>query len=202
MNLVLASRNQKKIAEMRELLSPHGIGVQSAADFPDVADVVEDGETFAANAAKKAAQTAAAVQSWCLGEDSGLMVDALNGDPGVYSARYAGEPCDDLQNNAKLVQELANVPPEKRTARYICHIAVADPSGEIRLSEEASCRGRIIDEPRGANGFGYDPHFQIPELHRTFGELPPAVKRRISHRARAFERLIPRLIRALRETTG
>lgn len=199
MQVVLASRNRKKSAEIDELLAPHGIRVQSVADFPDAPEVVEDGETFAANAAKKASQTAKALRCWCLGEDSGLMVDALAGAPGVYSARYAGEACDDAQNNAKLVREVAGVPLEKRTARYVCHVAVADPAGEIRLTAEGSCRGRIVEKAHGTNGFGYDPHFLIPELHRTFGELPPVVKRHISHRARAFERLIPRLVKLLRD---
>ncbi|HUG92757.1 MAG TPA: RdgB/HAM1 family non-canonical purine NTP pyrophosphatase [Planctomycetaceae bacterium] len=195
--LVLASRNRKKSDEIRALLAPHGVEVVSVAAFPGVPDVVEDGATFAENAAKKAREVAIRVGRWTLAEDSGLRVDALGGAPGVYSARYAGEPSDDLQNNLKLVSELAGVPPERRTARYVCHVALADPAGEIRLSEEATCRGRIVDEPRGRHGFGYDPHFLIPEYHRTFGELGPVVKNQISHRARAFERAVPKLVRLL-----
>ncbi|MEX1232863.1 MAG: RdgB/HAM1 family non-canonical purine NTP pyrophosphatase [Planctomycetaceae bacterium] len=195
--LVLASRNRKKLGEIAELLAPHHISVQCVADFPDVPDVVEDGETFADNAAKKARETAWQLNAWALGEDSGLMVDALGGAPGVYSARFAGEPSNDEKNNAKLQQELANVPDEQRGAGYICCVAIADPTGEIRLTVSGTCRGRILREPRGSNGFGYDPYFLIPELHQTFGELSPAVKRHISHRARAFERLLPRLVRLL-----
>lgn len=195
--LVLASRNPKKLGEIAELLAPHHISVQCVADFPDVPDVVEDGETFADNAAKKARETAWQLNAWALGEDSGLMVDALGGAPGVYSARFAGEPSNDEKNNAKLQQELANVPDEQRGAGYICCVAIADPTGEIRLTVSGTCRGRILREPRGSNGFGYDPYFLIPELHQTFGELSPAVKRHISHRARAFERLLPRLVRLL-----
>lgn len=191
--LVLASRNRKKSAEIDELLRPLGIHVRPVSDFPDVPDVVEDGDTFAANAAKKAAEVATQTQRWAIGEDSGLMVDALGGEPGVYSARYAGEPCDDAANNAKLVAALQGIPPEKRTARYVCNVAVADPSGNLRAQVQATCRGRIVDDARGTNGFGYDPHFLITELHRTFGELPAVVKRHLSHRARAFARLLPEL---------
>ena len=196
--LILASRNRKKSEEIRALLAPHGIEVASVADFPDVPDVVEDGSTFAENAAKKAREVAVRTGHWTLAEDSGLVVKALGGAPGVYSARYAGEPSDDLRNNARLIAELTGVPPERRAAHYVCHVALADPAGEIRLSAEATCRGRIVDEPRGNHGFGYDPHFLIPEYHRTFGELGPAVKRCISHRARAFERAIPKLAQLLR----
>ncbi|MEX0701120.1 MAG: RdgB/HAM1 family non-canonical purine NTP pyrophosphatase [Planctomycetales bacterium] len=196
--LVVASRNRKKSAEIADLLAPHGIPVASVAEFADAPEVIEDGTTFAANAAKKAAETARALGRWTLGEDSGLMVDALNGAPGVYSARFSGEAASDEANNAKLVAELANVPDGRRGAKYVCHVSVADPSGNIRLDEEATCRGWITRQPRGAHGFGYDPYFLIAEYGRTFGELGPVVKRRLSHRARAFERIIPRLVRLLR----
>ena len=199
MQIVLASRNAGKIVEIRELLQPHGVEVKSVADFGNLPEVVEDGDTFAANAAKKAQEIARKVGLWTIGEDSGLRVDALDGAPGVYSARFAGEPANDERNNAKLISELRDVPDAKRGAEYVCHVAVADASGEIRLSEEATCRGRIATSARGSNGFGYDPYFLIPELHRTFGELPAVVKRHISHRARAFERVIPKLLTVLRE---
>lgn len=197
-SLVVASRNAKKQREIEELLAPHGIEVLSVSDFPDVPEVIEDGETFAANAAKKASQTARHLNRWVLGEDSGLMVDALNGEPGVYSARFSGEDATDEKNNAKLMTELANVPDERRGAQYLCHTAISDPMGTIRLAVEATCRGRIIREPRGTNGFGYDPYFLIPEYHRTFGELSSTVKQHLSHRARAFERLIVPLVRLLK----
>lgn len=193
MQIVLASRNRKKSGEMAALLAPQGIAVASVADFPDVPEVIEDGETFAANAAKKAAQTARHLGRWTIGEDSGLMVAALGGAPGVYSARYAGEPSDDERNNDKLLAALADVPDDRRAACYICHVAVADPQGEVRLHVEAACHGRITPARRGTNGFGYDPLFLIPEYHRTFGELSATVKQHLSHRARAFERLIPQL---------
>jgi XTP/dITP diphosphohydrolase len=172
--------------------------VRGVADFPNVPEVVEDGDSFATNAAKKASEVARQLTQWVIGEDSGLMVDALQGAPGIYSARYAGEPGNDERNNAKLMHELANVPEAKRTAHYVCSVALSDPSGQVRLQVEATCGGRIIMEPRGTNGFGYDPYFLVPEYHRTFGELDAAVKRHISHRARAFERFIPKLLAILR----
>lgn len=197
--IVLASRNLKKSAEIAELLAPFCISVISVADFPDVPDVVEDGKTFAQNAAKKAVEIATTLQKWAIGEDSGLKVDALKGAPGIFSARYAGEPCDDEANNRKLLEELTHVPPERRSAHYVCHVALADPNGDVKLRVEAYCQGRILDAPRGDSGFGYDPLFLVPEYHRTFGELPPAAKRHISHRARAFEKFIPRLVTILNE---
>lgn len=196
--LVVASRNKKKIGEIADLLAPHGIQVVGIADFADLPEVVEDGTTFAENAAKKASETAIAINCWVLGEDSGIRIDALDGAPGVYSARYAGEDATDDENNAKMIEALKDVPDEKRGAQYVCHAAVASPAGEIVLSVEATCRGRIAHEPRGTNGFGYDPYFLIPELHRTFGELSPLVKRQLSHRSRAFARLIPQLVGVIR----
>jgi XTP/dITP diphosphohydrolase len=198
-SIILASRNRKKSGEIADLLAPHGIEVISVADFPDVPDVVEDGETFAENAAKKAGQTAKFLSRYCLGEDSGLMVDALNGAPGIYSARYSGPGATDQSNNRKLLDELSGIPDEKRGCQYVCSVVLADPGGQIRLRVEATCRGRVANEPRGTNGFGYDPCFFIREYHRTFGELSPLVKGQLSHRARAFRRLIPRLVKLLQQ---
>jgi XTP/dITP diphosphohydrolase len=124
-----------------------------------------------------------------LADDSGLAVDALGGAPGVYSARYAGAHGDDEANNRKLLEALADVPDERRGAAFVCALALADPSGTIRLETEGACRGRITRMPRGRNGFGYDPLFLIPEYHRTFGELSALVKHQLSHRSRAFARL-------------
>jgi len=191
--IVLRSRNRKKSREVAEILAPWEIDVLSVADFAQVGEVVEDGQTFADNAAKKACEPARLLSRWTIGEDSGLMVDALGGAPGVYSARYSGEGATDEKNNQKLLAELRGVPPEKRTAAYICSVAIADPTGTVRLRAEGSCRGVIIDEPRGENGFGYDPYFLIREYHRTFGELSALVKHQISHRARAFAILAPQL---------
>ncbi|MCH9653487.1 MAG: RdgB/HAM1 family non-canonical purine NTP pyrophosphatase [Planctomycetes bacterium] len=199
--IVLASRNQKKAGEISELLSPYHISVQSVTEFADAEEVVEDGNTFGENAAKKAVETALAISQWTIGEDSGLMIDALNGAPGIYSARFSGEDATDEQNNAKMIQELENVSLEKRTAAYFCNVALSNPRGEICLQVEASCRGRITESPRGQNGFGYDPYFEIVELHKTFGELAPIVKQHLSHRARAFERFIPPLVELFEQQT-
>ena len=194
-SLVLASRNRKKSEEIGELLAPHGIEAVSVVQFPDAPEVVEDGQSFGENAVKKASGTAKVLSRWVLGEDSGLRVDALNGAPGIYSARYSGDDATDEKNNQKLVDQLHGIPDEKRTAQYVCHVALADPTGRIRLQVEATCRGRITDKPRGNNGFGYDPYFLIPEYHRTFGELSPLVKQRLSHRSRAFAQFVPRLVK-------
>lgn len=197
--LIIASRNQKKTGEIRALLAPWDIEVCSVADFPDVPETVEDGDSFTANAEKKAKEVALALDGWALGEDSGLCVDALNGAPGIYSARFSGDDATDEKNNAKLMSELQNVADVKRSAHYVCHVAVADPTGTIRLSLEAECHGQITREPRGSNGFGYDPYFLIPEYGRTFGEFKSIVKQQISHRARAFRRLLPKLVQTLTE---
>jgi XTP/dITP diphosphohydrolase len=198
LRLVVASRNSGKLREIGDLLAIHGVSVVSIDRFPDVPEVVEDGNSFAENAAKKAREPALRLSEWVLGEDSGLEVDALGGAPGIFSARYSDPGATEESNNAKLMQELTAVPNERRAAHYVCNVAVADPAGTIRLQLEAECHGRITMEARGTNGFGYDPYFLIPEYHRTFGELSPIVKRHLSHRGRAFERLIPQLVRLLK----
>jgi XTP/dITP diphosphohydrolase len=131
---------------------------------------------------------------WVLADDSGLEVDALGGAPGVYSARFAGPDATDLQNNDRLLEQLASTQLEKRTARYVCHVAVADPAGTVRAESHDVCHGRIRFEPVGGNGFGYDPLFEVVEYHRTFGELGPHVKRAISHRSRALRAILPKLL--------
>ncbi len=198
--VVLSSRNRKKSGEIAELLAPHQIRLASVAEYPGIADVVEDGRTFAENAAKKATEVAKQLKAWTIGEDSGLMVDALGGVPGIYSARYSametgGVGATDEKNNARLLNELKAFPPERRTAGYVCSVALSDPEGNIRATAEERCRGLIIDDARGSNGFGYDPYFLVREYHQTFGELDSSVKQQISHRARAFRRFIPQLIR-------
>lgn len=200
--VVLASGNAKKIAELRPLLELLGvelIGLKdlSAHGLADVGEIIEDGDAFAANAAIKARQAAEKTGCWSIGEDSGLCVDALKGAPGVYSARYAGEPCDDEANNTKLIRELDGVPDVKRGAGYLCHITLAAPDGTLLADAEATCRGRIGHEPRGEHGFGYDPYFVIPEYHRTFAELGPAVKKALSHRGRALGLFLPQVAHAL-----
>jgi len=196
--IVLASRNRKKSQEVTEILAPYGFEVISVTEFPDVPDVVEDGESFAENAAKKATTVAREIGRWTIGEDSGLSVDALQGAPGIYSARYSGPDADDDANNEKLMRELESVPDDQRGAGYHCSVALSNPQGEVQIAVEGTCRGRIIREPRGSGGFGYDPYFLIPEYHRTFAELGSVVKHRLSHRARAFTQFIP-LLRRLQD---
>jgi XTP/dITP diphosphohydrolase len=191
MQLVLGTNNRKKGLELRDLLEPVGFELITLADLPNSIEVVESGETFAANAALKACQQAKHLNCWVLGEDSGLAVDALGGAPGVHSARFSGPGATDESNNRILIQKLGDTPLEKRTAHYACHATLSDPQGNIRAEADGYCRGRIRFEPAGTNGFGYDPYFEIVEYHRTFGELGPIVKEALSHRARAIQQLIP-----------
>jgi XTP/dITP diphosphohydrolase len=192
--LVLGTGNRKKGQELARLLARTGLQLKTLADYPNAMDVVEDGDSFRANAALKATQQAHHLSEWVLADDSGLAVDCLDGAPGVFSARYSGPGATDESNNQKLLAELKNVTPENRTARFVCHICVADPSGAIRGESSASCRGRILSARSGSGGFGYDPLFEIVEYHRTFGDLSPLVKSYLSHRARATAAIVPRLI--------
>ena len=187
--LVLATRNAKKRREIEEILGDLGLTLHDLSQYPDAPEVVEDGTTFEANARKKAAEIARAVGQWTLGEDSGLVVPALHGRPGVYSARYAGTQGDDAANNRRLLAELAPLGPDAREAYYVCTAALADPEGDVHAVVEGRCHGRIIDTYRGKGGFGYDPLFLIPEYHQTFGELSARVKHALSHRGRALAQL-------------
>jgi XTP/dITP diphosphohydrolase len=191
--LVIGTTNAHKAQELADLLEPSGFEIQTLKDFTNAIDVVEDGDSFAANARLKASQQAMHLNAWVLADDSGLEVDALNGAPGIYSARYAGTG-GDSDNNTKLLAELASVPWEKRGARYFCHVALADPTGAIRAESSGECRGRIRTELSGSNGFGYDPLFEVREYHLTFGELGPHVKAALSHRARAMRSILPQLL--------
>lgn len=195
--LVLGTRNRKKGEELHELLAPVGIGVRTLDEFSNSIEVVEDGDSFAANARLKAVGQATAISQWVLGEDSGIAVDALNGAPGIYSARFSGPDATDDENNQHLLYQLGELPPAKRGAHYVCHMTLSDPAGNVCAESEAECRGRIRTEPVGTHGFGYDPLFEVVEYHRTFGELGPVVKAALSHRARAAAALIPQLRRLL-----
>lgn len=191
--LVLGTHNRKKAAELSDLLGPLGFRLQTLADLPGAMEVDESGNTFADNARLKATLQARHLGQWVLGEDSGLSVDALGGAPGVFSARFAGPSASDEANNRYLLEKLADTPLARRTAHYTCHITLADPAGEVRVDVEAVCRGRIRTAPAGSAGFGYDPLFEIPEYHRTFGQLGDVVKSVVSHRSRAIQLLVPRL---------
>jgi XTP/dITP diphosphohydrolase len=205
--LILGSRNRKKCREMGELLVPpweiskalERIVIRSVDDFPGAPEVVEDAGTFAGNARKKATGLATTLSAWVLADDSGLAVDALAGAPGVLSARFAGEPANDNANNNKLLEAMSGVPDERRGAAFCCALALADPSGMIRLEADGACRGLLTRELRGHFGFGYDPLFLVREYHKTFGELSALVKHQLSHRARAFARLRAGLERMIAE---
>ncbi len=183
--IVLGSRNEKKAVELDDLFGPSQIQLIPLAKFSEAIDVQETGITFQENAILKASVQARTLGRWVLGEDSGLSVAALDGEPGVWSARYAGEPCSDTRNNEKLLTRLDGVPAEKRTAWYTCYMALSDPNGKIWIECEGRCYGRILSEYLGDQGFGYDPLFEVVEYHQTFGQLGLAVKSLISHRARA-----------------
>lgn len=196
MQLVLGTHNRKKGLELAELLRPWSLTVFTLADMPQAIEVEETGKTFADNAALKACEQAKHLGYWVLGEDSGLAVDALGGAPGVYSARFSGDNATDESNNRLLLERLGNTPLEKRTAHYVCHATLADPQGSIWAEAEGTCSGRIVFEPAGTGGFGYDPLFEVVEYHRTFGQLGPHVKAALSHRARAIRQLLPDILRA------
>jgi XTP/dITP diphosphohydrolase len=195
--LVLATRNRKKRDELLEILGGAGMELRDLSDWLDLPDVVEDGMTFEANARKKASEFGQRIGHWTLGEDSGLVVPALSGRPGVLSARYSGSHGDDAANNARLLAELEPLPEDARSAYYVCVVALADPRGEVKAVAEGRCHGTITRDLRGTGGFGYDPLFLIPEYHRTFSELSARVKHAISHRAQALSRLAPALRRHL-----
>ncbi len=201
-SLVLGTTNPGKLRELVALLAPLGIECRSLAGLPAV-EVEETGETFADNAALKAVAQARALGAWVLAEDSGLDVPALDGAPGVRSARFSGPlPAGstatvDDRNNALLLERLAGHRGRDRAAHYACHAALSDPAGTIVAIAQGTCGGMIAPAPRGAGGFGYDPLFIVPEYHRTFGEIPAAVKSVISHRGRALRAIIPAIVRAL-----
>ena len=186
--MVVATRNAGKLREIRAVLAPLGLEILSLEDFPEIPDVVEDGATFRENAVKKATETARRTGERTVADDSGLMVDALQGRPGVYSSRYAGENATDEERCMKVLAEMAGVPAGSRQAVFVCAIALAEPGGQAQVVE-GECRGEIAFSPRGSEGFGYDPIFFLPEYGKTMAELPPEVKNRISHRARALEKL-------------
>jgi len=202
--LLLASNNPKKLAELERILAGLGITFVLPRDAGGLPDVVEDAPSFAGNAAKKAAAAARAKGLWALADDSGLLVDALDGAPGVLSARFAGVHGDDAANNALLLRKLEGVPPERRGARFVCALALARPDGSIALQVQGTARGRILERPRGTRDFGYDPLFLFTEpgfaqSEKGFAELEPEEKAEVSHRGRALREFARRLPGVLRE---
>ncbi len=183
--IVFATRNPHKVEEVQAILSDLPLEIVTLADFPEIGDIEESGQTFEENALIKARAAYQATGLWSMADDSGLEVDALDGAPGIYSARYAGEGHDYAANNEKLLHALRDVPQEKRTAQFRCVVAIVGPGFEKTV--EGIIRGRIADKPRGHKGFGYDPIF-IPDGYRqTFAQLGESIKNKISHRARAFQ---------------
>jgi len=186
--IVLATRNVHKAREMKEILIKPGLIIANLSDFAHIPQVEEGGLSFYENALHKALTTARETGLVAVADDSGLEVDCLGGRPGVHSARYAGENADDDANNRRLMAEMAGVPLPQRGAAFICWVVAASPSGHV-LSAKGECRGCVLDEPRGRQGFGYDPLFYSPELACTFAQIPPPVKNLVSHRARALKKL-------------
>jgi len=190
--LLIATKNRGKLREVAAILTVLPLDLVTPDAFPELPEVVEDADTFEGNAIKKALHYANLTGIRTLADDSGLEVDALDGAPGALSARYAGQPGDDAANNAKLIAALAGVPPQRRTARFRCVIAFARRD-EVLATASGTFEGLIVDEPRGSNGFGYDPHFFVPERQMTSAEMPAELKNAISHRAKALAAIRPRI---------
>ncbi|MBY0092855.1 XTP/dITP diphosphatase [Priestia megaterium] len=188
--IIIATKNAGKVKDFETLFSPKGFKVKSLLDFPEIEDVEETGVTFAENAKLKAEAISSALNKPVIADDSGLAIDALNGEPGVYSARYAGENKDDNANIEKVLQKLNDVPFEKRTARFHCALAIAVPGKRTEIVE-GTCEGHILEEKRGENGFGYDPIFFVEKWRCSMAELTKEQKNQISHRANALKRLAP-----------
>ena len=202
--ILVATTNPGKLAELTAMLDLD-IDWLSLADFPDTPDVAEDGQTFDQNARKKAVAYAKAAGCWTIADDSGLVVDALDGAPGVRSARFSGEPARDENrtlldhnNMAKILELLKDVPTEKRTARFVCSLCLASPK-EILIETQGQFEGIIAHNPAGNNGFGYDPIFFVPSLGKTAAQLTAEEKNAISHRGNAIRKLKPLLAKRLKK---
>jgi XTP/dITP diphosphohydrolase len=186
--VIIATKNPGKAKEFEHIFAARGIEVRTLLDFPEIPEVEETGLTFEGNAILKAEAVSKALGKMVIGDDSGLMVDALEGRPGIYSARYAGEPKNDENNTDKVLSELKGLSEEKRSARFYCALAVAVP-GQETITVSGTCEGRILEERRGSNGFGYDPVFYVPEKGLAMAELSSEGKNKISHRANALKKL-------------
>jgi XTP/dITP diphosphohydrolase len=193
--IVVATRNRHKVREIAVLLGEAGLASELVTidEVAPKAELVEDEDTFEGNALAKARQASQACGMPAIADDSGIEVDALDGAPGVRSARWAGEPCDDDRNNQKLLRELVGVPSEKRTARYRCAAAFVDVKNRQEVVRSGVCEGMMLTSPRGQGGFGYDPLFFLPELAQTMAEIELSQKNRLSHRAAAFRSLVTAL---------
>jgi XTP/dITP diphosphohydrolase len=189
MELVVATRNQGKLREIRHLLKDMQIRVRGLDEYPEVPEIEEDGHTFAENAQKKAQSVARLTGCLTLADDSGLEVAALDGKPGVHSARFAGEKADDAANNRKLLELMKPVSADALHAAFVCVMALCGPDGECCFFQ-GKLEGLLVDAPRGSGGFGYDPLFLVPEFGRTLAELPLDAKNRISHRGQALRQAV------------
>lgn len=189
MKVFLATKNKGKIKDFEKLTEGMNIEILSILDDIEIPDVVEDGTTFEENSQKKALEISKLIKITTISDDSGLCVDALNGDPGIFSARYAGEDGNDKKNNEKLLQNLKDVPKEKRTAHFISVVSIAFPDGKVE-SFSGRADGEILFENCGDEGFGYDPLFYSYDLKKSFGVASPEEKKSVSHRGRAFRKLI------------
>lgn len=187
-HILIATRNRGKVKEIRDLVQELPVEFLSMADFPDLPDVEEDGLTFEENALKKARTLCREAQLITLADDSGLCVDALDGRPGVFSARYGGQDSSDEEKCRRLLGEMEGIPDGLRTARFVCVMALVDPNGMERTFEGV-CEGKIIHELRGSQGFGYDPIFLYEEAGRTFAEMDRAAKNKASHRGKALKQV-------------
>jgi len=196
--LLIATTNPGKVREALAILAGLPAILTTLDKHPELPQPIEDADNFMDNARIKALHYARLTNLWTLADDSGLEVDALGGRPGVRSSRYAGERCDPSANNARLISELSGVPLEKRTARFCCAIALARESSVLAVAS-GILEGVIIDEPRGTEGFGYDPHFLVPETGLTSAEMPPEQKNSLSHRGRALRAIKPDIIRLLEQ---
>ena len=186
-DLIIATRNKKKLVEIRDLLADLDFNVLSISDFSDIPEIEEDMDTFEGNASKKAIQIAQIKGKLTLADDSGLEIDFLNGRPGIHSARFAGENATDEDRNRKVLGLMEGVPKHQRTARFKCVIAIVE--NEFMEIVTGVCEGEIATEPRGNQGFGYDPIFIVPSYGKTFAELGAEIKNQISHRAIALKKV-------------
>ncbi len=187
--LIVASRNKGKVNEIKELLSDLPVKVTSLLDYPKLPDVVEDGKTYKANALKKAVAIARATGAMTIADDSGIEIAALGNAPGIYSSRFAGKGASEEDRNRKLFEMLQGMPMSKRRARYRCVVALVDGKARTIGVAQGTCGGYITTKERGVNGFGFDPVFLLKRYGKTFGELSPSLKAKISHRARALAKI-------------
>ena len=194
--IIIATKNAGKAKEFEHIFKPYNVRVKSLLDFEEMDDIVEDGKTFEENALIKARAIANQFNQMVLADDSGLEVDALDGRPGVYSARYVGEGRNDEDNILKVLHELEGVPTDERGARFVCALAIVTPQGD-EVVVRGTCEGRILTECLGTEGFGYDPIFYLPHLSKTMAQLPKSEKNVLSHRADAFVKLQPYLEKLL-----